>query len=97
MMEQLEIQKLKAFTINYLARMNKRQEAFFKRIEQERRAEDLLTVKEVVEQYSVSAKTVYRWRNNGLQYLQNSTGGKILVRREDLENYINTKNYGRQI
>lgn len=92
-----EMQKLKAYQINFLNKLKRNVMEKLEVLEQKMRDDDLLTINQAAEQYSVSAKTIYRWRDSGLECLQNGTGGKILIKRLDLENFIKRKKYGRQV
>ena len=94
-MNEQEIKQLKVFFINSIQRMKRKQNEVLEELLKEKRAKDLLTVKQVAEEYSFSQKTVYRMRDNGLVFLQNGTDGKLLFKRENLENYLKTKSYGR--
>lgn len=91
----IDLKELKVFTINYLRRLKKRQEEALNQIQLERSQDDLLTIKEVVDEFKISSKTIHRWKNKGLQVYQRGYKGKITIKRSDLENYIKKGHYGR--
>lgn len=93
-MEERIPKRLIAFVINRVKRMEREQRKFFAKTQQVKSQDDLMTVKEISEQFGISSKTIYRWRDNGLIHLQNGPGGKLLIKRENLENYLKTNSYG---
>lgn len=54
-------------------------------------SKELLTKKEVAEEFNLSERTIDRYRNNGLKYIQKSRNGKVLFKRSDLEKFFNEK------
>lgn len=92
-MKEVEIKKIKVFAINTYKILKRRQEKFFEELEQKKRSDDILTVKQVAEEYSISPKTVYRCLDEGLKCLQNGPGGKISIKREDFVNFRKRKSY----
>lgn len=47
-----------------------------------------LTVNEVCREYSISRRTFDRYKNNGLKVYQPKRNGKIIVNREEFEEYL---------
>jgi predicted site-specific integrase-resolvase len=50
-----------------------------------------LTKKEAAAVGRVSVKTVSRWLQMGLPYIQVTANGRILIKDEDLEQFLNSK------
>jgi hypothetical protein len=90
-----ELKKLKVFTINRLNRMKRQIEESLSECKQEKSQDDFLTVKQVIDQYGYSAKTIYRWKNKGLQVYQREYKGTITIKRINLENYLKKGSNGR--
>lgn len=92
-----EIQKLKAFEINRLRRMEKRQIETLNQEKYENSLDDWLTEKEVEKQYKISRSTLYRYRlNEGLKSYKNDYNGKVRYKKRDVEDFLTKKgNHGR--
>ncbi|WP_418513174.1 helix-turn-helix domain-containing protein [Corallibacter sp.] len=87
-----EIQKLKAFQINRLRRMEKRQIEILNQEKFENTLDDWLTEKEVEKQYKISRSTLYRYRvNEGLKAYKNDYNGKIRYKKRDVEDFLTKK------
>lgn len=49
---------------------------------------EFLTVREVTRQIPVSFRTVQRWIRRGLPVYQSAPKAKVLIRRQDLEQFL---------
>ena len=93
------LQKLKAYEVNKLRKMEKEQKAFFLEIRElfdqsitnEKSKDDLLSTRQVTVEFGISRKTFDRWVESGLNILQRSSGSSIRVKRKDLETYLSEK------
>lgn len=93
------IQKLKAYEINKLRKIQQDQNAFFREIREKLQGElvtrkshdDILSPKQITAELNISRKTFDRWTKDGLAILQRDTGKSIRVKRVDLENYLKDK------
>lgn len=93
------LQKLKAYEINKIRKMEKEQRAFLKEIREKvereitekKSMDDLLTPKQVTDELKISRKTFDRWLEDGLKVLQRTSGTSIRVKRKDLETYLSDK------
>ena len=56
---------------------------------------EFLTPKEVELEYRICRKTLSRYRNEGLKVVQAKRNGKILVKRTELEKFLNSNKYDR--
>ena len=52
---------------------------------------EVLTPKEIELEYGISRKTLSRYRNEGLKFIQPKRNGKILVKRTEIEKFLNSK------
>ena len=52
---------------------------------------EVLTPKEIELEYGISRKTLSRYRNEGLKLIQPKRNGKILVKRTEIEKFLNGK------
>jgi len=84
MIEKNEIKKLKIYTLKQLYKM--RQE-----MRELKKKRDWLSVKEVETEFVISRKTIDRMREKGLKVSQPKRNGKILINRNELETFLNTK------
>lgn len=93
------IQRLKAYEINKLRKLEKEQKAFFqeirekveKEITEKKSMDDLLSPKQVTDELKISRKTFDRWVKNGLNILQKTSGTSVRVKRKDMETYLSEK------
>lgn len=90
-----ELKRIKVFVIKNEIRRNREQDEFFKELKKKKSMDDILTVNEIVEQYKICSKTVYRWKYKEQGFNQREHKGKITIKRSDLENLIKKKRYGR--
>lgn len=91
----LNNQKLKAYVINKLRKLEMEQKSFFASISKERKLDDFLTVNEVMKEYSTSRKTIYRWREKGLKVYQKTPSANLRIKRVDLINFLKETSYAR--
>ena len=52
---------------------------------------EVLTPKEIELEYGISRKTLSRYRSEGLKLIQPKRNGKILVKRTEIEKFLNSK------
>lgn len=52
---------------------------------------EVLTPNEIELEYGISRKTLSRYRNEGLKFIQPKRNGKILVKRTEIEKFLNSK------
>lgn len=52
---------------------------------------EVLTPKEIELEFGISRKTLSRYRSEGLKILQPKRNGKILVKRIEIEKFLNSK------
>lgn len=87
-----KLQKLKAFEINRIKRLEKRQKQILERLINEQNLNTWLTEKEVIERFKLSRTTLYRYRTEGgLKFHKNSCNGKIRYKKREVEKFL-TKN-----
>lgn len=87
-----EIQKLKAFEINRIKRLEKRHKQTLELLVKEQNLNTWLTEKEVIKRFKLSRTTLYRYRTeSGLKYHKNSCNGKIRYKKREVEKFL-TKN-----
>ncbi|WP_123803351.1 hypothetical protein [Flavivirga aquatica] len=91
MMKNESLQKLKAFEIKRIRRMESRQIEFLEALKKEKQLDDWLSVKDVIGIYSISRKTFDRLRLKGLKVSQQKVNGKILVQRKEIEKFLTLK------
>lgn len=88
----VELQRLKAFEINRIKRLEKRQKQILERLVKELNLNTWLTEKEVIVRFKLSRTTLYRYRTEGgLKYHKNSCNGKIRYKKREVEKFL-TKN-----
>ena len=51
-------------------------------------SKDFMTKTDVMEEYSISKNTIYRWFHRGLPYIQ--VGGTRLVNKKDLQDWFDS-------
>ncbi len=85
-MKKVNLEKWMIRKIGSLQRRIKELETTQKRV-----LKELLTKKEVAAEFNLSERTIDRYRNNGLKYVQKSRNGKVLFKRKDLEKFFNEK------
>ena len=90
-----EIQKIKIYVVNKLRKLEKEQKSFLESVAEEKKLDDFLTVNQIMQEYSASRKTIYRWRNKGLKVYQKKPSSNLRVKRADLVKFLNETNYGR--
>lgn len=88
-----ELKKMKLFLINGERMRNRNQREFFETLSEEKNQDDFLTIGQITKEYNKSRKTIYRWRDNGLKVYQKGFKGKILIKRSDLETFLNRKQW----
>ncbi|MFC7356467.1 hypothetical protein ACFQO1_02105 [Jejudonia soesokkakensis] len=87
MNSEIEIQKLKVFTLKKLIELKTM-------IKEQEKKKTWLSVADVEDEFKLSRKTFDRMRLDGLKVSQPKLNGKILVEREVLKTFLN-KNHGR--
>lgn len=83
------------FMINQNKKQKRRIDALESIVRASLKQKDILTFDEISVEFNMSRSTFDRYRANGLKYSK-PNGGKIYVRRVDLEEFLKRKNsYGR--
>lgn len=49
---------------------------------------EFLTIKDILESHPISMRSVRRWIDRGLPIYQGGPRGKVLIRRQDLEQFL---------
>lgn len=82
------IRKMEKKQARFLEELEKRQEEFFEKQLEKKSDDDYLTVKELTKEFNISLSTFKRYRNQGLNVLQNGFKARIMVRRGDFVEFI---------
>lgn len=83
------------FMINQNKKLKRRLSFLESIIQNSLKQKDILTFEEIKIEFNMSRSTFDRYRGNGLKFSK-PNGGKIYVRRADLEEFLKRKNsYGR--
>lgn len=93
------LQKLKAYEINKIRKMQREQEAFFEEVREllhkevinKKSKDDLLSPSQITSELGISRKTFDRWIEDGLEILQRTPGSSIRVKRKNVENFLSNK------
>ena len=83
--------KLAKFVILEDKKLNKRIKNLEKIILEMSNFREVLTPNEIELEYGISRKTLSRYRNEGLKFIQPKRNGKILVKRTEIEKFLNSK------
>lgn len=83
--------KLAKFVILENKKLNKRIKNLEKIILEMSNFREVLTPNEIELEYGISRKTLSRYRNEGLKFIQPKRNGKILVKRTEIEKFLNSK------
>ena len=83
--------KLAKYVILENKKLNKRIKNLEKIILEINSFKDVLTPKEIELEYGFSRKTLDRYRLDGLKVIQPKRNGKILIKRTEIEKFLNSK------
>lgn len=83
-----EIKKMKVYLINKLVKLQREQSEVLEMLNREINKGELLTVKQVLNDFNISRSTFDRWRGKGLKVYQDMPKSAIRVKREDVLKFI---------
>jgi len=83
-----DIKRFKVFSLKKLHKLKNENDELRREIKKEKTLKEFLNIKDVMEEFKVSRKTIDRWRVNGLKVIQKSPKSAIRVKRSDVINYL---------
>lgn len=84
-----QFKKISNTTFKQVVKINSEIRALKKEMEKE--PKEIYTKEEMAFYCSVSKKTIDRWRNNGLKFMQKGRNGKVFFKVKDVESFLNKR------